>query len=315
MSDPELEKMKTGINLTEYAAAQGYCLDWKESSRNSVSMRHPGNGDKIIIARGQDDHWIYFSVHDDRDSGSIIDFVQRRQGGSLGSVRKTLRVWQGSSYLKPAPEAFVRKVEKTTRDRQAVIAAFNRMRNVKEHPYLKTRAIGKEILSLERFWGRVRIDNRGNAVFPHYDWQGLCGFEIKNKNFTGFSPGGEKGLWESHVFPNDTCLVVTESAIDALSYHALRGTPHSRYVSTAGGWDKAKTPDLLRKAVAACPGPDVVLAFDNDEQGHVYATWAARYLADSGKRLIPSLPTAPEKDWNDVLKRQAFPSLLFQNYK
>jgi hypothetical protein len=224
-------------------------------------------------------------------------------------------VWLGTGYPKPAPDTFVRKVEKTTKDKQAVIAKFNRMLDVKEHPYLKSRAVGKEILSLERFFGRVRIDKKGNAVFPHFDRQGLCGFEIKNKDFTGFAPGGEKGLWESHAFPNDTRLVVAESAIDALSYHALHGTPHSRYVSTAGGWDKDKTPDLIRKAAEECPGPDVVLAFDNDEQGHEYETLAKKYLADSGKNLIVSFPTALKADWNDVLKGQVFPTPLFQKIK
>lgn len=36
----ELEAFKTNINLTEYAADQGYELDRRESSRNSVIMRH-----------------------------------------------------------------------------------------------------------------------------------------------------------------------------------------------------------------------------------------------------------------------------------
>ncbi len=91
---PELETFKTDINLTEYAAAQGYEINRKESSRNSVIMRRP-SGDKIIIARGHDRHWIYFTVRDDRDNGSIIDFIQHRKGLSLGEVRKELRPWAG----------------------------------------------------------------------------------------------------------------------------------------------------------------------------------------------------------------------------
>ena len=86
----ELEDFKSRINLSEYAAACGYRLDRKASSRNSaVMVRSPG--DKIIIALGTDRHWIYFAVGEDRDSGSIVDFVQNRQGGNLGDVRKELR--------------------------------------------------------------------------------------------------------------------------------------------------------------------------------------------------------------------------------
>ena len=35
----------------------------------------PPGGDKIVIAQDEDQHWIYFSVRDDSDNGSIIDFV------------------------------------------------------------------------------------------------------------------------------------------------------------------------------------------------------------------------------------------------
>ena len=53
----------------------------------------------------------------------------------------------------------------------------------------------------------MRIDSRGNTVFPHFDAAGLCGYEIKNRGFTGFAAGGKKGLWFSHARPDDRCLV------------------------------------------------------------------------------------------------------------
>ena len=59
--DEELEGFKTDINLSEYAAGLGFVLDRKASSRNSVVMAAPG-GDKIVIARGQDLHWLYFCI-------------------------------------------------------------------------------------------------------------------------------------------------------------------------------------------------------------------------------------------------------------
>ena len=88
----ELEKFKIDINLTEFAAARGYTLDRRESSRNSAIMRHP-DGDKIIIAKAESGDWVYFSIRDDRDNGTIIDFLQHRGGGILGEVRKILRTW------------------------------------------------------------------------------------------------------------------------------------------------------------------------------------------------------------------------------
>lgn len=84
MFDSELENFKRNIDLRSYAAGQAYQLDRKESWRGSSVMRHPVSNDKVIIKRGMDGHYVYFSVRDDRDNGTIIDFVQHRQGLSLG---------------------------------------------------------------------------------------------------------------------------------------------------------------------------------------------------------------------------------------
>src|SRR4051812_14489178 len=97
--DTELELFKRRINLTEYAAGHGYCLVRDKRGRTSVVMENT-TGDKVVLARDVDGHWIYFSVHNDADNGSIVDFVQNRQGGSLGDVRKELRPWIGD-YAAP----------------------------------------------------------------------------------------------------------------------------------------------------------------------------------------------------------------------
>jgi len=71
MFDPELDSFKTGIDLRSYATMQGYSIDQKESWRGSTVMRH-ANGDKIIVKADADGHYVYFSVRDDRDHGSIL---------------------------------------------------------------------------------------------------------------------------------------------------------------------------------------------------------------------------------------------------
>src|ERR1700691_2563759 len=116
MFDAELESFKTSIDLRSYAAAQGYVLDRKESWRGSAVMRH-ANGDKIIISRKPDGHYTYWSVRDDRDYGTIIDFVAHRSGMNLGQVRRELREWTGmpSNTVASWPE-----LKKTTRNRSAV---------------------------------------------------------------------------------------------------------------------------------------------------------------------------------------------------
>ncbi len=55
-----------------------------------------------------------------------------------------------------------------------------------------------------------------NAIFPHFADGQICGYEIKNSHFT-FAPGGKRGLWCSVWSTLSVNLVITESAIDALS--------------------------------------------------------------------------------------------------
>jgi hypothetical protein len=137
----ELEDFKRRINLTEYAAVQGYVLDRKASSRNSITMRGPGD-DKIVV--GRDDasgHWIYFSVRDDRDCGTIVDFVQNRERLTIGELRKALRPWigeAGSPPRRPARGSFAPEVEPITKDLARVRALFASMRPVEgTHRYLE----------------------------------------------------------------------------------------------------------------------------------------------------------------------------------
>ena len=299
--DQELERFKAGVNLSEFAAARGYALDRRESSLNSAVMRHP-DGDKIVIARHEGGAWVYFSVRDDRDNGTVVDFLQNRSGGNLGEVRKTLRGWLGAPRP-PVPEvAFVRDLFPVSRDRAAVMAAWERARACLALPYLTSRGLGPEVLGLPIFAGGLRVDARSNALFPHFDKEGLCGFEIKNRDFTGFAAGGVKGLWYSKAKTTDARLVLTESAIDAMSFHVLQGNAWTRYMSTGGSLNPQQ-PALIRGAMEKLPpGGVVLLAFDNDEGGAKLAE-EVQAFAPSGRdvrRVLPDVGTG--KDWNDALK-------------
>ena len=303
----ELEDFKTRINLSEYAAACGYRLDRKASSRNSaVMVRSPG--EKIIIARSVDRHWIYFSVGEERDSGSIIDFVQNRQGGTLGDIRKELRPWlEGRPSDSQTSLDFLPALEPASRDLIAMRVRYETMKRIDgSHPYLENeRRIPAEVLCHPRFVGRIRIDSHGNAIFPHWNQDGLCGYEIKNRNFTGFAPGGEKGLWGSRIGLEDSKLVVAETAIDALSYFALKDPPGARYVSTAGALNSVQ-PELILTAINKLrPRREVILALDNDNGGVQLAAKISNFFGKIDARgciLKTDLPTTPGQDWNDVLQ-------------
>jgi hypothetical protein len=302
MVDPELESFKTSIDLRAYAASQGYVLAHIESWRGSAVMRH-ANGDKIIIKRDTDNHYVYFSVQDDADHGTIIDFVKRRKDLNLGATRKELRTWSNS----PAHLAAFTPLLRTVKDRMRVETAYARMQDASTHPYLENeRAIPATLLRSDRFAGRIRIDARGNAVFPHFDREGVCGFEIKNRGFTGFAPGGSKGLWLTHETPDDNCLVLCESAIDALSYAVLFPNERARYASL-GGQLSPQQRELMRVAAAGMPiGAKIIAATDADATGGTLAENIREAVELTGRDDLNYLLHQPEgfNDWNDRLRNR-----------
>ena len=79
--EEELEQMKRDINLSEYAAAHGYEIYPRGSSSHHVCMR--SDTDKILIGQDANGRWLYCSVRDDSDRGSILDFAARRHGWAM----------------------------------------------------------------------------------------------------------------------------------------------------------------------------------------------------------------------------------------
>lgn len=300
--DLELEKFKTEIDLRAFAASHGFVLDRKESWAGSAVMRHP-NHDKIVIKRdAASGHYVYFSVRDDSDNGTVVDFAMRQLGVSLGAARKALRTFIGLPSPIISPYPLLLRIDK---DRIRVERAFAQMITATRHPYLEAeRAIPREILESRRFVGRIRADTRGNAVFPHFDAEGLSGYEIKNKGFTSFAPGGSKGLWTSHRDQADNRLVLCESAIDALSFAALYPEKYTRYASL-GGKPTAAQKELLRATAMILPASSMVTAaMDADRAGRELAEIVCEAVGAVPRADCRFESLAPEnvKDWNDALR-------------
>ncbi len=303
----ELELFKTQINLCEYAASEGFVLERKLSSKSSATMRHP-NGDKIIVARRPNGHWTYFNVHGS-DSGSVICFVGARKSMSLGQIRKELRPWVGrtSNANHSSARQQVPDLVPVEPDLVKVHRRWARTRPITsvDH-YLPSRGIPKSVLEDPIFADQIRIDERQNCIFPHRQDDGeVCGFEVKNAGFTGFSPGGTKSLWSSRSRSTDRALVACESAIDALSLAAIIGTNEKRFCSTAGKCRPQQVAALVAAAKKLQGRPELWLAFDNDSAGRAMASElreaVSKELGDAVD-IIDKFPRAENADWNDMLR-------------
>ena len=139
----------------------------------------------------------------------------------------------------------------------------------------------------------VYADARGNAVFLHVDSDGRAvGAELRGTThvqWRGMARGSRKAAGYFAVGPGDPDeIVLCESAIDAISCHALRATACA--VSTAGA---CPNPAWLGDVLAA--GRRVLCGFDADEAGERAARlMIARHPAIA--RLRPAT-----HDWNDDL--------------
>jgi len=142
--------------------------------------------------------------------------------------------------------------------------------------------------------GSLYADGRANAVFLLRDSHGQpVGAELRGTgtvSWRGMAPGSRKdlGCFAVPATSLETCILC-ESAIDALSCHALH--PTYRCLSTAGARPQpAWLPHLITQ------GHPLFCGFDLDPTGEAMAQ-AMIALHPSIHRLRPA-----RKDWNDALR-------------
>jgi len=290
--DIELEQFKTDINLIEYATGQGYSIDRRRSTRTSAVLRHD-SGHKIVVSV-EAGRWIYFSIGDEKDAGSILDFVMNRAGISLGRARVVLRGWLGlertAKPLQSPPTLKRRSI-----DRQSLARAYDAFSPIEPNDYLNSRDISCYLDPC--FAGSIRVNNNNEVVFPHFDAEGLCGYERKGIHGAYFSAGGTHGLWRSDSQASDRDLLVAESPIDAMSVFELKQIKRSRLLATSGSLS-ARQIDLVIDEAKKLERPKLFIAFDADESGDAMAERLIQaYPSSFVQRLRP-----PAKDWNEALK-------------
>jgi hypothetical protein len=144
--DSELDAFKREIDLRQFAVSLGYEIDRHESWRGSTVLRR--DADKIVVKRNGNGHYVFFSVRDERDNGTVIDLLQRRQNLSLGAVRQILRPWIGRAAI----SSQFPRLEPVGLDRMRVEGSYRRMANAQRLPYLEhERCVPTAVLSSPRF--------------------------------------------------------------------------------------------------------------------------------------------------------------------
>jgi Toprim-like len=298
-----LKRFNRDINLVEVAQSAGYEIDQRASTRACKVMKR--GADKIVVGADMAGHGIYFTVGEEVESGSIIDFVQRRLGVKRGMVRRALRGWldkaMAPSPKRGSPEVVPERPTPASHDRVALFARWHCL-----EPYLRGHLIthcglDPDLVTLSQ----ARQDRHGKACFGHFDRDGLCGWEEQNAQSAGFSDAGQRGLALVRL-DNEPIrqIVVAEFAIDALSWAQLHQRPAATAYASLGGRLEPHQIDLLIEAARKHGARLLVLGTDRNSAGSDFATRVERAVSGQVAVLCDRVPL-PHTSWNEALLARA----------
>lgn len=305
----ELELFKKEIDLVEFFVANGGKVLERSSSN---SYRIEWNGEKFLTSRNENGHWLFQGIDDESKRGSIIDLCNLMGLKNLGEIRKKLRLYL--NYSKPKEEKTIQTQKKEVEVEVKEVNWKEKVRllslnEVVNHEVWKERGIDPH--QLDMFLKNVYTDERGNLCFPIVDQNGITiGYEVKGRKGFKMNLGSKQGLTliGENTLLNEK-LVITESVYDALAYEQLMRPQPKRfydclYVSTSGQLTERQMEQIrnmvIHKRVGALK--EVIIAFDNDEQGRKYAEKLKECFKDLGIKIVEHY--SQEKDWNDELKKQ-----------
>ena len=298
MNDSELTMFKR-YDFRAIAAGMGYSLDKDKSCGSSFVLK--ADGDRVVVKQADTGDWVYFALADTSDNGTVVDFVQRRLGGSIGHVRKTIRSLIGSSHNNTSPpyrpDVDLPQASDATKPidhHKKALAVWNAATWNSEPAYLLSRGLDRDTLNDPRFADCWRVNKHGTVMFPHFDRTGMCGYEYRSSDFKGFGRDVHKGLWFSRNAKAASEIVVTESQIDAMSHFQLYGGTQA-YVSHNGSLGPLQIglmESVLVKAHSRHAA--VVIATDNDQAGEDFFELFQSIAPMKLDRLVPV-----GNDWNE----------------
>lgn len=306
----ELDELRNAVNCAVVLEKAGFRLDRQATAEQSArNLKFRRDNDVIIVNHGGKGWW------DPKGDGKgdVFKLVQYLDPlKNLGHVRRELRALVG---MNPTLEVAQRTTGASDGPRRDPVELWDRRsapgKGTAAWRYLtEERRLPADILAAAIRQGVLKEGPRGTAWFSHRDISGqLTGMEMRGPEYKGFSTGG--GGKRLFGFRADggtepvTRLVVTEGAIDALSFAAL---DHFRkgtfYASTGGGMSPEGEANLklVMARVAQQPHARLVIAVDNDLQGDRYVSKFTTFAQEAGLWSGRISPKVPGDDWNRVLQ-------------
>ena len=330
--EPELNfnQVKKDINLVDLVLTLGYQhnraksgSDIEKGKFHTFDYKGKPGLDQVIIYKSPSGDYLYFNRADDRDKGSVIDFLKNRIenpriAGIVASPGKN--VWasvieNAKRYLNlPAAQRNIspqlqQRIEPVQRGEGYVPEFLRKTTPLTDASYLINRGLTPETLASPLFAGRILnhvhtgTGKDGhpykfiNIAFPQLYKDGIVGLEIKANGFKGQAADSlnSAALWLSNTNTKTNTLVVAESAIDALSHYQLKQPTNALYASTSGQLTDNKVAEI-KHLIENANLKTVKLAMDNNLEGHLFDTRLITGLARpntpmSIERTQPSMIT------------------------
>jgi len=300
-----LKQVKSETNLIHLAKSMGYTIDKKKSTQAHTVLEK--YADKVVCKQNQKGQWIYFSTVDDKDHGTVIDFMLNR-----GYTYRQIRSLATSFLAKQAPRSHPslpsqRIVEDSSRQEQLVKQRLDLFKASYEQNYLEIIGIQQETYKL--FASALRV-NKNQAIFPLYKAfdQTKEGRLCSTITYVRHEDGENRKYFQKGL-PRGLCMlkeegfsriVLTESPIDALSHKQLHPEQKCMYLCTCGSLTNTLKQDILcliegKKNIA------VDLCFDNDRAGHTMKEDLSQAIKQRGGECQTHFPTLG-KDWHEELQ-------------
>lgn len=325
--EPELSfaQVKQQVNLIDLALSIGYQHNRTKSGESTEKGKfhvfdykgQPGL-DRVIIFKAPSGDSMYFNPQDDRDKGSVIDFVKFRvENPKVDSITSTpgKSVWfdvidNCKRFLNIPPQqrqyTQIQKEIKPIEPGAGFNINLDKCRPLDDTRYLNNRGLSNETLYHPLFRGRILNHvhtgktkagdtySFTNTAFPQMYKNRVVGLEIKANGFKGQAPDSlnASSLWLSNTPERAKVVVLSESAIDSLSHYQLHKPENTIYASTSGNLTDNKIFELQR-VVQDNNLSTVKLALDNNLEGHIFDTKAITGLATETNpmRIIHNQPT------------------------
>lgn len=312
-----LAQFRERISIIELATANGYTPNKKHWSKKYPVFDNLNSGDRIYILNpDKPSNQGYVNVRDDFDKGTLVDFVRKRLTTDFIQFNRPERsefsninavLYHHLSLPEPQRKQLAEVVNNIP-SRKAPVGDGNAFRadllDIKPlqiTDFLLSRGISQATLNHPNFLGTVyNVENKGfmNTAFPYYDHTGtMIGIETRNHNFKQHAENSQKsaGFWHSNPPQKIDQVLITESAIDALSYHQLHQRNNVLYISTGGNLVAEQIRSLQRYVsdLSGAEGAKMLLGFDQDRDG---AKYDLRFLIEANKEQLPGASVAATKN-------------------